>query len=63
MKFLVVNVAAVAITNLKTILACQKKSGRKLQQKFITNLGWKNLGEILGSGKIKDAEKLGASIK
>lgn len=30
---------------------------------YSSNLGWKNLGEILGSGKIKDAEKLGASIK
>ena len=26
------------------------------------NLGWKNRGEILGSGKTEDARRLGASL-
>ena len=26
------------------------------------NLGWKNLGEVLGKGKVKDAYQLGASV-
>ncbi len=30
---------------------------------FERNLGWKNLGEVLGAGKTNDAFKLGASIK
>ena len=29
---------------------------------FERNLGWKNLGEVLGAGKTKEAHKLGASI-
>lgn len=29
---------------------------------FERNLGWKNLGEILGAGKTKQAEELGRSI-
>lgn len=30
---------------------------------YSTNLGWKNLGEVLGANKISQAEKLGSSIK
>lgn len=30
---------------------------------YSTNLGWKNLGEVLGARKSSAAEKLGASIK
>ena len=30
---------------------------------YSTNLGWKNLGEVLGAAKINDAKNLGASIK
>ena len=30
---------------------------------YSTNLGWKNLGEVLGANKSSSAEKLGASIK
>ena len=30
---------------------------------FERNLGWTNLGEVLGTGKTKEAEKLGASIR
>ncbi len=30
---------------------------------FERNLGWTNLGEVLGSGKIEEAKRLGASIR
>ena len=30
---------------------------------FERNLGWTNLGEVLGTGKTKEAEMLGASIR
>lgn len=30
---------------------------------FEKNLGWKNLGKVLGSGRIEEAHKLGASIR
>ncbi len=26
------------------------------------NLGWKNIGEVLGAGKVNEARRLGASI-
>ncbi len=29
---------------------------------FDKNLGWKNLGEVLGAGKVEEARRLGASI-
>ncbi len=31
-------------------------------ERFESYLGWKNLGEVLGSGKTEEARKLGASI-
>ena len=37
--------------------------GVRWYETFERNLGWKNLGEVLGAGKTRAAFELGASIK